>query len=307
MVNANFWDMDKEKKNLPNEFPPLLAFLVILLAFVCWMNIGPLVSLSLTLIPALGSDQWIGVTEFMFRHIPYILMFLALALGSRFILRTSVSELISGIGRRPDRRIFLYSYALYTLILIVFSALSYKTIRLDPAGIMEKALFILPVLICTPMQAAAEELFFRALPGRIAYHNSLPDSIARSIPMAVISGLLFTIPHLWNPEVLNSGNGAITIIYYFLWGAGAMALAVYTDGFEIPIAMHMANNIYCALIVNYENSAMPTKAIFIDKSSPSPSVLLFRAIVIYAAFFAFAWRLRKHGYFRRRSDGKEEE
>lgn len=298
--------MDKEKQNKPNEFSPLMAFITVLLTLVCWMNIGPLLSLTLTMIPALGDDRWIGLTEFLFRHIPYIMMFLSLALGSRYLLKTRISELVAGNARRPDYIVSLYTFILYILILEIFSLLSFRTIHIDPSPVKEKLLYIIPVLLLTPMQAAAEELFFRALPARLIYHNSLPKSIKEAIPLSIVSGLLFLIPHLGNPEVLKNRSGIIAIIYYFLWGAAAMALAIYTDGFEMPIAMHAANNIYCALIVNYRESAMPTKAIFIDEAPSSSAILLFKAIVIYAVCFAFAYMLRRHGYFRRRDNGKKE-
>lgn len=298
--------MDQEKKNIPNEFSPAMAFIVILLALVCWMNIGPLLSLTLTMIPVLGNDQLIGLTEFMFRHIPYILMFLALAFGSRFLLKTKMTELISGAYEKPDLKIALSSFILYMAMLVLFSAISAKSIHIDSSPVKQKALFIIPVLVCTPMQVIAEELFFRALPARLVYHNRLPETALEGIPITLVSGLLFTIPHLGNPEVTSTSDGKIAIIYYFLWGMGAMALALYTKGFEMPIAMHLANNIYCALIVNYANSAMPTKAIFINERPSSSIVLLFQAIVIYAVFFAFAWTLKKYGKTSRRSYGKEE-
>lgn len=285
----------------PNEFSTVLAFLVILLTIVCWMNIGPLISLSLTLIPTLGEDKWILLTEFLFRHIPYVMMFLALFFGSNFVLKTKLRELVRGTGRKLDLKIATTSFALYFFILGLFSLFSYKTIEIDPASYKEKLLFVLPVLLLTPIQTISEELFFRAIPARLLYHNELPHSIKSYIPLSLVSGLIFLIPHLGNPEVLKSGDGMIAVVYYFLWGFLSMALALYTDGFEIPIAMHMANNIYAALIVNYTNSALPTKAIFINRSSDNSLLLLLEAIVIYVIFFAFAYALKRKNYFESRN------
>ncbi len=285
----------------PNEFSTVLAFLVILLTIVCWMNIGPLISLSLTLIPTLGEDKWILLTEFLFRHIPYVMMFLALFFGSNFVLKTKLRELVRGTGRKLDLKIAAISFALYFFILGLFSLFSYKTIEIDPASYKEKLLFVLPVLLLTPIQTISEELFFRAIPARLLYHNELPHTIKSYIPLSLVSGLIFLIPHLGNPEVLKSGDGMIAVVYYFLWGFLSMALALYTDGFEIPIAMHMANNIYAALIVNYTNSALPTKAIFINRSGDNSLLLLFEAIVIYVIFFAFAYALKRKNYFESRN------
>lgn len=161
----------------PNEFSTVLAFLVILLTIVCWMNIGPLISLSLTLIPALGEDKWILLTEFLFRHIPYIMMFLALFFGSNFVLKTKLRELVRGTERKLDLKIAAISFALYFFILGLFSLFSYKTIEIDPASYKEKLLFVLPVLVLTPIQTISEELFFRAIPARLLYHNELPHTV----------------------------------------------------------------------------------------------------------------------------------
>jgi len=283
----------------PNEFSTPLAFLVILLTLVCWMNIGPLAALSLTLIEGLGSDKWIGLTELLFRYTPYIFMFLALLLGSNFILKTKLRELIN--SNKVDYRLGIASFGIYFVFLAIFSLLQYKTIEVDPAPIKEKLSFVIPVLILSPMQVLSEEIFFRALPARIVYHNELPKKISSFIPLSAVSGFIFLIPHLNNPEVIKSHDGMIAVIYYFLWGFLAMALALYTDGFEMPIAMHLANNIYAALIVNYTNSALPTKAIFINKGETNSFFLLFKAMFIFVIFFIFAHLLKRKNYFDNRN------
>lgn len=290
----------------PNEFSTILAFLVILLTLVCWMNIGPLAALSLTLIPTLGDDRWIGLTELLFRYTPYIFMFLALILGSNFILKTKLREMIN--SKKVDYKISLISFIIYFAFLALFSLFQHKTIEIDPASVKEKLSYVIPVLILTPIQVISEEIFFRALPARIVYHNELPKTYKSFIPISIVSGILFLIPHLNNPEVIESKDGKIAIIYYFLWGFLAMSLALYTDGFEIPIAMHLATNIYAALIVNYTNSVLPTKAIFTNKGETNSLFLLFEAIVIFVIFFAFVHLLKKKNYFiNRKLYGKEKE
>lgn len=286
-------------QNKPNEFSTILAFLVILLTLVCWMNIGPLAALSLTLIPELGSDELIGLTELLFRYTPYIFMFLALLLGSNFILKTKLRELIN--SHKIDYKLGITSFCIYFVFLAIFSLFQYKTIEVDPAPIKEKLSFVIPVLILSPMQVLSEEIFFRSLPARIVYHNELPRKISSFIPLSVVSGLIFLIPHLNNPEVIKSNDGKIAVIYYFLWGFLAMALALYTDGFEMPIAMHLSNNIYDALIVNYTNSALPTKAIFINKGETNSLFLLFEAMFIFVIFFIFAHLLKRKDYFDNRN------
>ncbi len=286
-------------ENKPNEFSTILAFLVILLTLVCWMNIGPLAALSLTLIEGLGSDKWIGLTELLFRFTPYIFMFLALLLGSNFILKTKLRDLIN--SNKVDYKLSIISFIIYFFLLALFSLMQYKTIEVDPAPIKQKLSFVIPVLILAPMQVLSEEIFFRALPARIVYHNELPKTFKSFIPISIVSGFIFLIPHLNNPEVIKSNDGKLAIIYYFLWGFLAMALALYTDGFEMPIAMHLSNNIYAALIVNYTNSALPTKALFINKGETNSLFLLLEAMFIFVIFFIFAHLLKGKDYFKSRN------
>ncbi len=286
-------------ENKPNEFSTILAFLVILLTLVCWMNIGPLAALSLTLIEGLGSDKWIGLTELLFRFTPYIFMFLALLLGSNFILKTKLRKLIN--SNKVDYKLSIISFIIYFFLLTLFSLMQYKTIEVDPAPIKQKLSFVIPVLILAPMQVLSEEIFFRALPARIVYHNELPKTFKSFIPISIVSGFIFLIPHLNNPEVIKSNDGKLAIIYYFLWGFLAMALALYTDGFEMPITMHLSNNIYAALIVNYTNSALPTKALFINKGETNSLFLLLEAMFIFVIFFIFAHLLKGKDYFKSRN------
>lgn len=283
--------MEEKKERKPNEFHFILGFLVIMLAFVCWMNFGPMLSFGIMSIRQLQEGTLVGLGDYLIVHAPYILMFLALFLGSNFILKTKLRELIAGNKKYRYKYSFIIG-GIYIILLIIVSLFSIKSIELDPTPLREKLILLLPILILTPMQAISEEIFFRALPARIVYHDTLPDSAIKSIPIVLASGLLFMIPHLGNPEV--SVNAIASILYYFIWGAAAMALGIYTGGFEAPVAMHIANNLYIALIVNNSVSAMPTHAIFINKGIVSSIFVVIEAIIVFAIIFAASYFMKKH-------------
>ena len=145
------------------------------------------------------------------------------------------------------------------------------------------------ILMLTPIQTVSEEIFFRVLPAKIAYRDDAPATILQSLPLIFISGFIFMVPHLGNTEVQDASTMILPMLYYFIWGALAMAFSLATDGFEAPAAMHAVNNTFIALAVNYEGSSMPTEALFI-RADAGTAVTLAETIAIFAILFIFAYR-----------------
>jgi hypothetical protein len=116
--------------------------------------------------------------------------------------------------------------------------------------------FLALVLILTPIQAATEELVFRGYATQ-----GIALLTRRPALLAIASSLLFTVPHLLNPEVHEYGV-LIMAANYFTIG---MLLATVTlrDGrLELAIGLHAVNNVFLALVANYEGSALTTESIF---------------------------------------------
>jgi membrane protease YdiL (CAAX protease family) len=115
--------------------------------------------------------------------------------------------------------------------------------------------FAFLALILIPIQTSAEELFFRA------YILQGAGLHLRNIwVLSTISGFLFMVPHLLNPEA--RGNYILMGIYYFFIG-GVMAYITLRDGrLELALGLHAANNIFSALVANYTVTVMPTPSLF---------------------------------------------
>jgi CAAX protease family protein len=116
--------------------------------------------------------------------------------------------------------------------------------------------FLALVLVLTPIQTTAEELVFRgyAMQG-IGLLTRRPALIA------VASSLVFTAPHLLNPEVHQHGV-VIMAANYFVIGLLLATITLRDGRLELAIGLHAANNVFLALIANYEVSALATAAIF---------------------------------------------
>ncbi len=263
--------------------------LVLLISLMLWMGIGPVLSVLYLSWPS-SAEGWLGVLQgYITIHIPFITLFLGLLSGCRLIMGIRLGKLLSPEG-------FRWRYAaeagLIYLLISVLSTLSHiGNIEINSLPLSQRLAFVIPVLLLTPMQSVSEEIVFRALPARIAYGETLPGSPLKALPFSIVSGLLFLIPHLGNPEITKSEDTVLPMLYYFLWGAAAAYLALETGGFEAPCAMHVANNLYIALIVNYPDSAMPVEALFEDRTPASGIMTLIYALAAFIIIHGLsAWR-----------------
>lgn len=117
-------------------------------------------------------------------------------------------------------------------------------------------LFVAIVLILTPIQAATEELVFRAYA-----MQGLARLTRRPAVLAVLSSAIFTVPHMLNPEVHQYG-WLLMAANYFAIGM-LLATATLRDGcLELAVGVHAVNNVLLALVANYEGSALTTESIF---------------------------------------------
>ena len=115
--------------------------------------------------------------------------------------------------------------------------------------------FALVALVLLPIQTTAEELFFR---GYIIQSTGL--RISNIFLLSSISGFIFMVPHLLNPEARL--NYLLMGFYYFIIG-GVMAFITLREGrLELALGLHAANNVFSALIANYTITVLPTPSVF---------------------------------------------
>jgi len=117
-------------------------------------------------------------------------------------------------------------------------------------------LFLALVLVLTPIQAGTEELVFRAYA-----MQGLARLTRRPALLAVVSSLIFTVPHLLNPEVHEHGT-LIMAANYFAIGMLLATITLRDGRLELAIGLHAVNNVFLALVANYEGSALTTESVF---------------------------------------------
>lgn len=141
------------------------------------------------------------------------------------------------------------------------------------------------ILIMTPIQTTTEELVFR---GYVI--QSFGMKIKSGILLSLISGLLFTLPHLANPEIYASNKlGALSticmVLNYFVVGMVLALVTIKTNSLEIAIGAHAVNNLICFLLVSYTDSALPTNTVFFTTKFEPISGLV--SVIITGFLFYF--------------------
>jgi uncharacterized protein len=138
--------------------------------------------------------------------------------------------------------------------------------------------FVFLALILVPIQTSAEEFFFR---GYILQGVGL--RLRNIWVLSAISGLLFGLPHLVNPEA--SVNYPLLFLYYFAFGF-SMAYITLRDGrLELALGAHAANNLFSVIFANYTITVLPTPSLFtvtvLDAVFSVPVALIGMAIFVW--------------------------
>lgn len=280
---------------------------------VLWFVGGSLLYLGPVLLGALlvassgsGSDlDWNALSlEQLQSLLPQPLVFLAtfltflpllvgLALAVRLIHGRPLWSLITPRQRLNWRRVWqgFWVFGLIVAALTALEAALYPgryTVKFDAARFWP--FFILGVTLI-PMQTTAEELLFRGY-----LTQGLGLFMKRPLLLATVSGLLFTLPHLTNPEL--SAGFWLVAPQYFIVGFGLVMVTLADDSLELALGVHAANNLFVGLIATFPDSAIQSETLFAS-SVLDPAWSLFSVIVAYGGFYLIMFGLQP-GIFRNR-------
>ncbi len=149
------------------------------------------------------------------------------------------------------------------------------------------ALFVPLALVFTAIQTTTEELFYR---GYIVQGASMIST--NRVFLALVAAVVFTLPHLLNPEV--SAGGWLTVFSnYFLVPGLLWTVVSLIDGTtELAIGVHFANNIVGFLLFNIAGSAVTTPALFTVSEFHATYVAL-SVLVAIPVFLAIAYKVFK--------------
>ena len=123
-------------------------------------------------------------------------------------------------------------------------------------------------LLFIPIQTTYEELLFR---GYLA--QGVGSIFKHRLLVILLPSIGFALLHAFNPEIEKYGFW-IMMPQYFTIGATYAIIAVLDDGIEIAMGAHAINNVFSAVMLNYEGGALLTDAAFLQKDLNPQSELI---------------------------------
>ncbi len=237
----------------------LAAAVTILFGFVVLGAAAAMVAVAL-LPDALDPDAPAGVTRtasgYLVQNISFPFLLISVLVAVRFIHRRPLRTLFTAFPKVRVRRIllgFAVYFGVYVASALIAALIDPTDFRMvfDPAG----WLMTLPlILVLTTIQTTSEEVLFR---GYLLQTAGL--FFRRTWVHSIVGGVLFTLPHLLNPEVATS---PIVIAFYFTVGALFTLIAIHDGGLELVLGAHAANNLFAALIVTQASGSLATVGIW---------------------------------------------
>ena len=148
-------------------------------------------------------------------------------------------------------------------------------------------LTVLLLLVFLPFQVLFEELMFRSFifQGLTKRTNSVWFAVG-------MSGIMFGLMHLGNPEVLAHGYWLLWI--YITLGVALGFFTMMNQGLEVAFGFHLANNLITGLLVTSSDQAFQTNALLKMESlhvDIGSFLWLFVSLVVFYLFMArqFSW------------------
>ena len=214
------------------------------------------------------------ILEYILVHWSFIIGIISIFITSRFVHKRGLTQIITHRITIDYDRVFYgmkIGLIIFTIDLILAFFLGAKPI-LNEFSAPEYITFFLFAIILTPIQASAEEIFFR---GYILQGTSLiTDS---NIKLAIINGILFTLWHIGNPEFINA------ISFYFFFGIITTFITIKDNGIELAMGLHAINNLFVFLIISPAIDPLAGLSLFkAENMTFSFGILLFP--VVYAVF-----------------------
>lgn len=219
--------------------------------------------------------------EFIAINLSIFVMFAGLAVAVKWLHRRSILSLVTPAARVEWSRI-RRGAVVWLAIAIILSLLEFLLFRhrfYVSLNLARFVPFLLLVLLLTPLQAATEELVFRGYA-----MQAFAQLTRRPALIATLSSAVFTAPHLLNPEVQQHGL-IIMAANYFAIGMLLATITLRDGRLELAVGLHAANNVFLALLVNYEGSALMTESVFTARELDP----YFSLMTLIAGALAFHW------------------
>ena len=280
----------------PYTYTVTQMVLAIILSSLCFVVLGMIAMAIIAAIwPSTGGFTD-SLADYLLMNTPHLVLFAAIFLSARWILHTPVRLLATDRPRFSWKLTALSFVASFIVLILVNIPMFFISDVHFFSGVWKARLLLPFILVITPIQTAAEELFFRVLPARLVYRGKMEIENGPMLLLSAVSGILFVLPHLSNNEISMVDNVVTLLFYYFLFGFGAMYISLYTRGFECAFGMHAAINMFTALILGYEGGSLMTAPLFIAENMVDPIYDNVALILLFIIVIFFVTLAAKRGF-----------
>lgn len=232
----------------------------------------------------LGIDQNVNLVLLL---IPFIAGLLGIWLVIRLLHGRTLKQTITGRAEFAWNRFF--SAAGFWLVLLTMMGVVNYMLNPDNfvLNFQPDKFFILIIiaLLLLPLQTAFEEVFFRGylMQGIIVGSRNLGVAL-------ITTSLVFGLLHIFNPEVKEFGI-ALALPQYIILGLIMGIATLMDDGLELALGVHAMNNVFLAIFITFNASALQTPALFSIKEINPVTDLI--ELCVASVLFIF-WASQKY-------------
>ena len=237
------------------------------------------------------------ISDFVLLNLGFLVGLIGIWIVVKRLHRKTLTQVTTG------RKSFDWSRSLYAavvgLCVLILITLAYRfllgvEVTFESPSLWLYLPFVLIALVLIPIQTSFEEVLFR---GYIMQGLSL---LTRNRPvLALVTAVIFTVPHLLNPEPQAYGV-AVYILMIISPGIFLAALMLLDGGIELAAGYHAINNLFLGLIANPEVSALATPSLFVTHPEqadmlPTYFVDIFGLVIVVVIlnhkykWFAYPW------------------
>ena len=217
---------------------------------------------------------------FLWMMLPFSFIFVTLLICLTKIHQLPFLKIFTSRDKFDWKRFFV-AFSLWSLMVVTVTSLELM-LNADFEIIFNAqkfmTLFFLSIILL-PIQTSAEELIFR---GYVL--QGVNKRTGNAILSVVISGLMFGMMHISNPEIAKMGYHIL--IYYVAVGIVLGFIVYFDSGLELTLGFHAANNLITALLITSDWQAFQTDAIIKDNNPPGNGFMgIFFAFIMLCLFF----------------------
>ncbi len=199
------------------------------------------------------------------------LMLLSFAVGlvglllvAKYLHLQSLTQLTTS-RKKIDWKRFWFTFILWGIVSSSFVLIEYWTSPENYVINFELKPFLILSIIAIlflPLQTSFEEYLFRGY-----LMQGIGVILKNKWAPLLLTSFTFGILHFANPEVDKLGN--ILLIYYIGTGLFLGIMTLMDEGLELSLGFHAANNLFTALLVTTDWTALQTNSILKDISDPT--------------------------------------